>query len=113
MDSFLLATGIGGYVAFLVICVGGVLIMFRPRLYRIAIWTLVFAALASLFLVVGPGKRVAVANYESDGGTYTNEMAKLFFSYISVNFMFLAVVAACVIVLGMIALKLLSSRGQV
>ena len=112
MSNLSLATGIGGHIAFLAICVVGIIIVFRPRLYRIAVWTLMITALASLFLVVGPGKRAAITNFEYGGGIYTNEMAKLFFTYISVNFMFCAIAAACVIVLGMIALKLLSSRGS-
>ena len=105
-------TGLIGCACFLAICIGGLLVLFRPRLYRAAIWILAFAALSSLFIVAGPTKRAAVTIFESGGGTYTNEIAKLYVAYFSVNFMFYAVIAACVIVLGLIALKLSYSRGQ-
>ncbi|WP_093280296.1 hypothetical protein [Pseudoxanthomonas sp. CF125] len=104
-------TAITGLACFLAICIGGIVVIFRPRLYRAAIWVLVISALFSLFVVAGPTKRAAVTIFEHNGGTYTNEMAKLYIAYISVNFMFYAVIAACVIVLGLIALRLSYSRG--
>lgn len=104
-------TGIAGCVCFLAICIGGILVLLRPRLYRAAIWVLAIVALSSLFIVAGPAKRAAVTIFERSGGTYTNEMAKLYVAYFSVNFMFYAVIAACVIVLGLIALKISYSRG--
>jgi hypothetical protein len=105
-------TGITGLACFLAICVAGIVVFFHPRLYRASIWILVTLVLFSVFIVAGPAKRAAVANFEHNGGAYTNEMAKLYIAYISVNFMFYAVIAACVIVLGIIALKLSYSRGQ-
>ncbi len=112
MDNLAVAVGVTGCVVFFAVCVAGVFLLFTPRLYRAAIWILSIAALACLFVVAGPGRRIAIARYEHGGGTYTNEMAQLFFSYTSFSFLFYAIVAACVVVLALVALKLSTSRKQ-
>jgi len=70
-------------------------------------WALV---LFSLLFVVSPSVRVSVSIFQRSGGSYTNEMARLFMAHLSVNVLFYAVIAGCVIVLGMLVLKLVSSR---
>ena len=89
----------------------GFIVLRYPRLYRIGVASFCLVALLALFVVWFAGPRVALAHFERAGGTYSNELAKLFGSVVAVNLVFYAAIAVAIVFLGLIALRAISLQA--